>query len=834
MSELLSHRTLAATGSASEPAPTGALAMPARGELVGRYLVLDRIGAGAMGVVFAAYDPELDRKVAIKLLLGAADGRSGEGRDANRLRREAQALARLSHPGVVAVHDVGTHEAHVFVAMEFVDGVTLSRWAASAPRSVGEIVAVLLEAGRGLAAAHAAGLLHRDFKPDNVMIDREPQPGRGFGRVRVLDFGLARARERPAAAPGDAAVPSGALDATAEGAIVGTPAYMAPEQLAGLDIDARADQFSFGVALWELLYGVRPFRGASLAELATAVIEGRVTAAPPGARVPAWLRRVVLRALAGDPAARYPSMEALLAALARDPTRRRRQLATVIGVAVVGLGAIAGARVVRMRRIAACEAEQADAIAAVWNDGTRAAIQAALQGAPAGLAEGTWTKLAPQLDTYASSWVELARAHCRSRDQGREDTTVVRTGECLQERRVAFAALLGSMPTSGKTPAATAVPSVLRLPRVESCTDPLYLAQHVMRPDDPQLAAATDPLYALLAEVTALQEVAAYAEADVKATTLLEGARAVGFRPLVAQAELRAGMIAGLAGDKQRKAALLRQAYYDGGGAGIDEVAYEAAHALVFAEGNELGHADAALQWARHATMILDRMGEPPQTLRRAAVAAAIGIVHDNLGQSSEALASLSQALEIRERELGPDHPDVGATLGGIGLVHYARADYARARPLLERALQLREQTLGADHPAIALALNNLAMVELSQGDAAAAREHLQRAVALLERDHGRDHPDVATALNNLGVAARDLGALDEAVSVFERADAIWAAAQPDLGDRALALDNLGIIARMRHDYDRAAALHRQALEVRERALGPRHRDVGVSLYGLG
>ncbi|MBX7079854.1 MAG: serine/threonine-protein kinase [Nannocystaceae bacterium] len=835
MSEELSNRTQAATGSASLPPPGAAATMPVRGELVGRYLVLDRIGAGAMGVVFAAYDPELDRKVALKLLLGGGEGDVASSRDAQRLRREAQALARLSHPGVVAVHDVGTHGAHVFVAMEYVDGVTLTRWATSAPRSAREIVAVMIEAGRGLAAAHAAGLLHRDFKPDNVMIDRELQPGRGFGRVRVLDFGLARARERAAAMPATSTGVTAPLDATAEGAIVGTPAYMAPEQLAGLDLDARADQFSFAVTLWELLYGVRPFRGASLAELAAAVLDGRVSATPPGARVPAWLRAVVLRALAGDPAARHASVEALLAALARDPTRRRRQLAAAIGGIAIAGGAVIGSRVVTGRRIEACAAEQDAALDGVWHAGARASIHEILEAAPAGLGETTWSKLEPRLDAYALAWREAARAQCRSGVERPDDPQRRDAEICLQERRGAFAALLGSMQGSGTSLVATAVPSAIRLPRVESCADPQYLAQHVMRPDDPELAAATDPLYARLAEVTALQEVAAYAEADDEARTLLQDAGALGFRPLIAQSELRAGIVAGLVGNRTRKAELLRAAYYDGAGAGIDEVAYEAAQALVFAEGNELGRGDAALEWGRHASMILDRMGEPPQSLRRAAVAAAIGIEYDSLGRWDEALTSLTFALEIRERELGPEHPDVGATLGGIGLVHYARADYARARPLLERALSLREQTLGAEHPVVALALNNLGMVELAQADYAAARDHLQRALALIERDQGREHPNVAIALNNLGVALRDLGALDDAVAAFERAEAIWAHNDgPDLGDRALALDNLGTIARMRHDYDRAAALHRQALEVRERALGPRHRDVGVSLYGLG
>jgi serine/threonine protein kinase len=202
-----------------------------RGEAVGRYLVIDRVGAGAMGVVYAAYDPELDRRVALKVL-HHTDGDGTTGSDAARLRREAQALAKLSHPAVVAVHDVGSTDGRIFIAMEFVDGRTLASWRREAPRSIAEVIAVMCEAGRGLAAAHAAGLLHRDFKPDNVMIDRS-------GRVRVMDFGLARPSVRAQEVRTDRE-PS-APDATQDGVLVGTPAYMSPEQLAGTAVDPRAD-----------------------------------------------------------------------------------------------------------------------------------------------------------------------------------------------------------------------------------------------------------------------------------------------------------------------------------------------------------------------------------------------------------------------------------------------------------------------------------------------------------------------------------------------------------------------------------------------------------------
>jgi serine/threonine protein kinase len=259
-----SNPGLATPGNSLEqPAPT-----LARGTAVGRYLVLDPLGAGGMGVVYAAYDPELDRKIAIKLLApSVAHGSSSS--EGQRLQREARALARLSHPNVVAVYDVGIASAQVFVAMELVEGQTLGAWLSAEPRTWQQVVRCFVDAGRGLAAAHAVGLVHRDFKPDNVLVGRD-------GKVRVSDFGLARATqpmpgEGPSQQEGTASassVPghegrSGPQDGSLTGARAGTPRYMAPEQWLGAATGPWTDQFSFCVALWEALYGELPFAGTT-------------------------------------------------------------------------------------------------------------------------------------------------------------------------------------------------------------------------------------------------------------------------------------------------------------------------------------------------------------------------------------------------------------------------------------------------------------------------------------------------------------------------------------------------------------------------------------------
>jgi serine/threonine protein kinase/tetratricopeptide (TPR) repeat protein len=278
--------------------------VPTVGSRVGRYRLLKELGAGGMGVVFEALDPELDRKVAIKLLRARFDKAQ--------LVREARALARLSHPNVVTIHDVGEVDGRSFIAMELIDGVTFRAWLAQQARSFREILDVLIAAGRGLAAAHAAQLVHRDFKPENVMVGRD-------GRVRVLDFGIVSA----VAARGTS-VPPSELVIAADGvntqqrnvssSFTGTPAYMAPEQLTEHAIDERADQFSFCVVLWEAMYGERPFQSAMLSERVHGIAAVKSVEAPASS-APAWLHRLIVRGLSGNLGARHASMEALIAAI---------------------------------------------------------------------------------------------------------------------------------------------------------------------------------------------------------------------------------------------------------------------------------------------------------------------------------------------------------------------------------------------------------------------------------------------------------------------------------------------------------------------------------------
>ena len=313
----------------------GDAVMPAR---IDRFELIRELGAGGMGAVYAAHDPRLDRTIALKVL-----ARAGEGQVANtRLVREAQAMARLRHPNVVAVHEVGTSGEQVFVAMELVEGGTLAEWIRGGPRPWREVLALLIPAGRGLAAAHAAGLVHRDFKPANVLIGAD-------GRALVSDFGLARAGAEP-----DGGRPLAETEATAEmqrsllespltrtGALLGTPAYMSPEQFRGEPATPRSDVFAFCVVVWEAIFGRRPFAGETVTELIAAIEGGRIAAPPRSIRIPRALRSELLRGMSAHSGARHASMQELLAALERvGRSSLLRRVLVGLGVVFVAITAV--------------------------------------------------------------------------------------------------------------------------------------------------------------------------------------------------------------------------------------------------------------------------------------------------------------------------------------------------------------------------------------------------------------------------------------------------------------------------------------------------------------
>ncbi|HET6582802.1 MAG TPA: serine/threonine-protein kinase [Nannocystaceae bacterium] len=814
------------------------------GSRLGRYVVLSRIGAGGMGVVYAAYDPELDRKVAIKLLRGSAGGSvPKEWADQRaRLLREAQAMAKLSHPNVITVHDVGTIEADpnsgplVFLAMEFVDGTTLSAWMKERKRSWREVLHVLLAAGRGLAAAHAVGLVHRDFKPDNVLLGRDPQGAHGFARVLVTDFGLAR----PAAGKTDAfasvAPVAGTralgLALTQTGALVGTPAFMAPEQLAGERSDAQSDQFSFCVTAYDGLYRERPFAGRVLSELIANVGEGRVRPPPRDATVPRWIRRALLRGLSVKPEDRYASMDELLLALGRNPWRRWQQAATfavpaaLLGVAVYAYDSEPPVAASYCRDVR-------DKLDDIWDESRRDAIGDAFGRSALPYAADAWAAVQARLDPYAERWVASQTQVCRDEIEGARPAAVIAMQmTCLDRRREALRAFSDILATADAGTIERAVDAADALPQLDICDDieSLMLRETAHDAIDPEAAREID---AALSRAKVLRDAAKYSEARALAESVITRARELGYQSAMAQA---LGLVAS-ADDLAGRIVEAESEYHDALSAalasGSSEVIVAAAIGLIWITGDGGRPMVEADRWYAHGKGALERLGGDSEL--GAELERAIGIAYLNHGDPKRAETHVRASLEIREQAQGADHPAMGSAYGALGQLLSAQGRSDEARSAFERAAVLVEKEYGPSHPNTAAAIDNLGAIHGELGEHVDARNYHERALLIRTAALGADNPVNASTHHNLASALSGLGMYDEALMHARRELEIFHKVRaPDHPEIAQALSNLGHIELAMGDAAASAEHYAQALAIARKSFGEDNLFTALYAHNYG
>ena len=737
------------------PAPAEAPPSLPRGELLGRYVVLETLGSGGMGSVHAAYDPELDRKVAIKVLRTDQAGSASESHGA-RLLREAQAMARLAHPNVITVYDVGTFGDQVFVAMELVDGETLGAWLTRERRAWPAIVRVFIAAGRGLAAAHAVGLVHRDFKPDNVLIGRD-------GRVRVLDFGLARqvgAAEGPQPVIG-ASSELLTSDLTRAGAIIGTPAYMSPEQHLGVTADARSDQYSFCVALYEALYGQRPYSAASYLGLVAAVTR-EPPRQPPRGDAPTSLARIVLRGLERDPERRYPGMDALLADLAVDRVaRRRRSLALA---ACLGLTLAAGAGLLEEQHVLAqrCDGEHA-AIAERWTPAVADEVQRAFLATGVPHAEATWTRVSTALDRYTAALADASLASCRQTlvdgAQSEEDRRL--RGLCFDHLAARLGSTVALLRGASRDDLVGAIDATLDLPPPSTCDDPQVLAVHYAGYERPATRAAVEALRREL-DLAAAQATTGREEAALAAVRALEPrAAALAFPPLLAEVgHLHGRMAAGI--DRHESADALHRGLLAAIASGHDRLAAEIAVESALLEAWSEGQHEAGHRWLDRAEAWLGRSGDAPRI--QASILALRGTIFHYQQRFADAREALERGLELAARaDLGP-RPRADL-LRKLASTEWSAGENARARELWAQSLALDREIFGDDHPEIAFDLNNMGVQEIQAGELDAGESLLRRAMEIRERALGPDHVLVGESLINLGLVASARGDQETALA---------------------------------------------------------------------
>jgi tetratricopeptide (TPR) repeat protein len=781
------------------------------GAKIGKFVVTRHLGAGGMGTVYEARDPELSRAVAIKFVLDAAA-------DPIRLLREAQALARISHPNVVAVYELGSHGADVFVAMELIDGVTIDRYIAANKCDWRAILGLYMQAGRGLAAVHQEGLVHRDIKPSNILVDLD-------GRVCVGDFGLARrddptdpgeaitrddkARSKssvtvdgPTAASIDSrprpAPVGAALDAqiTEHGAVVGTPRYMAPEQNAGRRATRSSDQYAFAVALWEAVYGELP--GKDTRE------------APDGAAAPAWLERTLARALEHDPDKRWPTMNALLDELERAP-RRRTRLAIGAGstvvvagtvAALVGFGALGGKQV-------DCE-RSGDPIAAAWTAGARSRTTTAL-----GANGPAWQASSESVVATLDRWVERSRSvridACRAtHDRGDQTAALLdKRVACLDAQQAVFAALLGAFARADRQVAEHALAAAERLPAPETCT-PARLVDTA--------APANASINAALAEATVAVDLER-ADARVLTERLLGLSQSL--EPAVrARAHLLRGRAIAATDPKARRAEL-DAALADAAAARDPGLEAEVVLAtVILAAGTESAdRIDALLPVARAA---VTRAGDPRPLAHD--LAKAEFEAHARLGRAEPARDACTRMVDLAEPERTA--LEASGCKCKIALVLRERA----AAPACEESLGVFKKFFGERHPRTVDAAHNWITALVRTGGAKQAEIAAHANVALTAEIHGRDSTGVVSEMQLLSVVqdrlrkiAESRATLEQALEISDRVSGPDAAARAglllELADRAL------------QQKDKAAIQFAESgLAATEKLLGTEHRDLAAPL----
>ena len=849
----------------TQPRPFAESERLAAGTRVGAYEIVSFVGAGGMGEVYRAHDGRLNRDVALKFLRPGAFGETGGPAARARLLREAQAMARLSHPHVVTVFEVGAHEDQIFVAMEFVDGQTLRHWLAARPRSRREILDVYQRAGRGLAAVHQAGLVHCDFKPDNVIVDDD-------GRVRVMDFGLAGRSVEPGE---PAARPPEPVDTAVGPGGSGTPPYMAPEQHRDLPFDARADQFAFSVSLWEALYGARPFAGTTYAELKENILAGKIAEPPARARVPAWIRTILLRGLRVDPGARFPSMTALLDALADDPAVRWRRVGYGIALAIAAVALTVAAR--RSAVTDPCAGASAH-LAGVWDPSVRATMHEAFLASKRPYSEKVFDHVAARLDNYTSGWSLMRTQACEATAVRHEQSEALldRRMQCLDRRlgdvRALTARLAGN--ADGET-VDRAVGAAGKLESLDECADAESLNAATALPVDVNARRQIAALRTRLADIRAVRLTGKATVAREQAEVLAPEVEKVGYPPLELATLMELATARGLVRATEGQVEALRKALQIAARLRDGRTEARIWATIIIETAQELGHPDQALAMRDAAEAAVGHAGDTAisrgeletalarvyeakeawtdaeAALRRGialeesvpghdafVVAAArntLAIVVHEEGRSDDSIAEFQKALAIYEREVAPGHPYIAGILLNIGNIRKGQGHLDEARAAQEKALAIWTEAYGPDARDTALPIHNMGEIDLEEGKYDDAIARFQRAVAIKEKTAGPEHPLTSTSVLDLGVALAHAGRYDEAETTLDRARAII---EKSIGKEtssfALVLTAQALLAHLRGRDADALTRAEQAVALSDKVNGPNHPSLAKPLLLVG
>ena len=812
---------------------------------IGRFAITGRLGSGGMGTVFSADDPDLDRKVAVKVLRSRQA--SGDGNTAAaRLLREAKTMARLNHPNVITVHEVGMFEGRVFVAMEFVDAGTLADWMerhpVGTPKRLEGALDLAMQAARGLVAAHEAGVVHRDLKPANMLVDSR-------GRLRIADFGLA-SLDTAVGTSDTPSWPEGHGDTeeelTATGELVGTPAYMAPEQMRG-ETSLASDQFSFCASFFEAVYGVAAFGGRTLAARLDHIERGAITE-PPTGRQPAWVWSLLVKGLAADPRDRHPDVASILRELeARQRPRRR-----AIGYAALAVAALGSGVVVYVAQPEARCGDGEARLAEAWSPQRRATVEASLHGSGLPFAESMAQRVVAATDAYANTWVGTYEDACTATwDRGEQSEQLLDLRmACLDRSRAALGRVTDTLASGDAEAQRKAVELVESLPELLTCSDAAML-QRTASGRSPAQTEAMQRARLLFDEGDLALDLGRFEDAQ---NAYARAREAVGDVDLPSTLSLVESKLAQLrlqqgkfdASAKHADEALrLASAGLDGDAAAIAHLqksrtdlkaedpdavrlqldlaeaslrrgdsprVREAQLALLRGDlATVLGDVDTALREFDHAGALFEKISGPEAhglSLVRSSKALALA----NAGRQDEALELYLATADGIARTYGEAHPARANALSGAASVHLLRGETEEALALHLQAYALLETDPGykpQQRARICL------MIADEYGRVAkfdAALEWLERAESLFVEIFGADHPN--TALVNFSRASLKLDQMGDFEGAAEDWRAViegWKGVETRKHDAAIARLNLAISESRAGQHERAVASASQA-----------------------